>query len=189
MSSNAYSTRLETVLADADELNDAHAGLRTGTAGRQYGLGALNRAVVVMCVSAWEAYIEEVMKECLSLLRPPTRPLGVWPALNATARTQIGRFNNPNAQNTKKLFRDCIGLDDITTSWAWQHTAPERAIERLDEAMRYRHEIAHGVTPRPIIHNQQYARRLPGFFRRLGSKTDEGLSAYLCDGLGILTGW
>jgi len=132
VSSNAFLTRLETVLADADELNDAHASLRTGTAGRQYGLGALNRAVVVMCVSAWEAYIEEVMKECLSLLRPPTQPLGVWPALKASARTQIGRSNNPNAQNTRNLVPDCLGLDDITTSWAWQGTAPERAIERLD---------------------------------------------------------
>jgi len=55
--------------------------------------------------------------------------------------------------------------------------------------MRYRHEIAHGVTPRPIIHNQQYARRLPGFFRLLRSRIDEGISAYLRDDLGIPTGW
>ena len=189
MSSNAYSTRLETVLADADELNTAHTNLRTGTVGRQYGLGALNRAVVVMCVSAWEAYIEEVVKECLGLLRPPARPLGVWPALNAAARTQVGRFNNPNALNTRQLIRDCIGLDDITASWAWQRTGPERAVERLEEAIRYRHEIAHGAMPRPIIHNQQYAGRLPGFFRHLGSKTDEGILAYLHDDLGIVTGW
>jgi len=187
--SNAYLTRLETVLADADELNEAHASLRTGVAGRQYGLGALNRAVVVMCISAWEAYIEEVVKECLGVLRPHTPPLGVWPGLNAAARSQVGRFNNPNVQNTRQLIRDCIGLADITASWAWQRTAPERAIERLEEAIRYRHEIAHGVTPRPIIHNQQYARRLPDFFRLLGSKTDEGISAYLRDDLGILTGW
>ncbi len=121
MPSNAYSTKLETVLADADEINAAHRNLATGNRGRQHGLGALNRAVVVMCVSAWESYVEEVTKECLVLLKPDVPPMGVWPALNASVRSQVGRFNNPNVQHTRDLIRDCIGLEDITTYWKWNH--------------------------------------------------------------------
>lgn len=189
MPSRAYTTHLSTVLADAVEINQGHASLRTGAAGRQYGLGALNRAVVVMCVAAWEVYVEEVVKECLALLRPPAAPLGVWPALNATVRSQVGRFNNPNVQHTRDLIRDCIGLLDITASWAWQGTSSQRARERLEEAITLRHQVAHGVTPRPIIHNQQYARRLPGLFERLGTRTDAGITAYLDNEFGIQTGW
>jgi hypothetical protein len=189
MPSGAYANRLEVVLADADEINAAHGNLRTGNAGRQYGLGALNRAVVVMCVSSWESYVEEVVRECLNLLRPPAPPLGLWPAHNATVRNQIGRFNNPNVQQTQMLIQDCIGLVNITTSWSWQRTTPQRARERLEEAIGYRHQIAHGVTPRPVIHNQRYASRLPAFFRKLGAKTDAGLTAYLGSDYGIVTGW
>lgn len=189
MPSKSYTNRLETVLADADEINIGHQGLRTGNAGRQYGLGALNRAVVVMSVSAWETYLEEVLKEVLVMLKPPQPPLGVWPSMNALARSQIGRFNNPNVQNTKDLFRDCIGLEDISFHWRWKHNDPQKACRRLEEAIRYRHHIAHGVVPRPVIHNQQYARRLPIFFRKLGNATDTGITKYFANHLGIATGW
>ena len=189
MPSTAYTHRLEVVLQDADEINQGHGTLRTGRPGRQFGLGALNRAVVVMCVSAWEAYIEEMLKESLEFIRPQAPPLGVWPALNASARSQIGRFNNPNVQKTKELVRDCLGLDDITQCWTWTRTQPARACERLEECITFRHQIAHGVTPRPIIHNQQYASRLPAFFRNLGRTTDNGITSYLNSTLGVHTGW
>lgn len=189
MPSNAYSTHLSTVLADAEEINQAHRSLRTGNRGRQYGLGALNRAVVVMCVAAWEVYVEEVVKECLDLLRPPAPPLGVWPALNASVRSQVGRFNNPNVQHTRDLIRDSIGLPDITTSWTWQRTTQRQAIDRLEEVIRLRHQVAHGVTPRPIVHNQQYASRLPALFNRLGQRTDAGITDHLANQFGITSGW
>jgi hypothetical protein len=142
-----------------------------------------------MCVSAWESYIEEVVKECLELLKPSSAPLGLWPSLNSSARSQIGRFNNPNVQHTKDLIRDCIGLEDITQYWTWPHTSAERACERLEEAIQLRQQVAHGITPRPIIHNQQYASRLPEFFRRLGRTTDTGITIYMNTYLGLTAGW
>jgi len=189
MPSDSYRDRLERVLDDADEINERHADLRTGSAGRQYGLGALNRAVVVMCVSAWEAYLEALVNECMILLRPGTPPLGVWPALNVSVRTQVGRFNNPTVQNTKELIASCIGLEDITSRWSWQHTSPQSARERLDKAISLRHQVAHGIMPRPIIHNHQYSSRLPGFFRKLGKATDDAITDYLRDSFGLNTGW
>lgn len=188
MPSTAYTNRLESVLDDAAEIDAGHVQLRTGNPGRQYGLGALNRAVVVMCVSAWESYIEEVVKECLMLLKPPAPPLGVWPSLNATVRSQVGRFNNPNVQHTKDLLRDCIGIEDISRFWSWQATPPQRARDRLEEAILFRHQIAHGMTPRPIIHNG-YSARLPGFFRKLGQSTDATITSYLNTEFGVHTGW
>jgi hypothetical protein len=83
MTSTAYANYLDVLLMDAEELEAAHERLRTGTVGRQWRLGALNRGVVVLSVSAWEAYVEEVMKECLEAIRPQSPPMGVWPSLNA----------------------------------------------------------------------------------------------------------
>ena len=86
MPSNAYTNHLVVLLEDARELQSAHNQLRTGLAGRQWGLGSLNRAAVVLTVSAWEAYLEEVVREGIAALQPVAPPLGVWPALNASVQ-------------------------------------------------------------------------------------------------------
>jgi hypothetical protein len=188
VASKAYADYLEVLLSDAEELVSAHQELRTGNVGRQWRLGALNRGVVVLSVSAWEAYVEELVKESLEVIRPVQAPMGVWPALNATTRSQVGRFNNPNPENVRTLFADAIGLVDVTTSWCWQGIDATRARERLAEALRQRHEIAHGVNPRPTVHNH-YAKRLPGFFRRLGQCTDRAVRDYLAQTLGATAPW
>lgn len=188
MPSLAYTSYLDVLLKDAEELEAAHKRLRTGKVGRQWKLGALNRGVVVLCVSAWEAYVEEIIKEAVQAIRPPAPPMGNWPSLNAAARSQVGRFNNPNPDNVRSLIADSIGLADITASWAWQGVNPQRARERLAEALQHRHQIAHGVNPRPIIHNQ-YAKNLPSFFRLLGRHTDRAVRTYVVGTLGVPNPW
>jgi len=147
MPSLANTRHLQALLSDVDELIDAHARLRTGQPGRQWRLGAVNRAIVVVSVSCWEAYIEQVLLESIELLRPGAPPMAHWQSLNATARSAIGRFNNPNADNVRALFRDVIGLADVTSEWYWRNCASQRSIAYLNDMLRHRHEIAHGVNP------------------------------------------
>jgi hypothetical protein len=188
LSSLAYVEHLEVLLADARELDNAHRQLRTGLPGRQWGLGSLNRAVVVMCLSAWEAYIEELVKEAIESFRPQPTDRTLWQSVNADARSQIGRFNTPNVENVRRLIADTIGLQDVTQSWAWQNTTIAQARDRLTEAITHRHHIAHGVNPRPTIQNT-YSRRLPAFFLRLGRATDGAVRQYLVGTLGVADPW
>ncbi len=188
MPSNAFSVHLEQLLLDADELDDAHGELRTGSAGRQYGLASLNRAAVVMSVSAWESYVEELMRESVQALRPPVPALGAWPALNAYAMGLLGNFNTPNAVNVERLIRNCLGLADVQLSWTWQNCTSAQAVARLTEAMTYRHRIAHGVNPRPIIHNN-YSSELPYLFRRLARCTDSAVRNHLISFHGLPAPW
>ena len=188
MSSRSFTAYLDVLLRDAEEIQYAHKRLRTGGVGRQWKLGALNRAVVVTAVSAWEAYVEELVKEAVDALRPPSPPMGAWPALNAAALSLVGRFNNPNPVNVRSLFRETLGVLDVSLAWSWKRVDSDRARERLGEALRLRHEIAHGVNPRPTVHNK-YARELPGFFRRLGRCTDGAVRDHLTDVLGITSPW
>lgn len=183
MSSQALQTKLEAVLADAEELVKAHRRLRTGRAGRQYGLGALNRAVVVMCAAAWEAYVEDVAIEALDALRPGGPPLGTWPALRASVLSQIGRFHTPSSDNVRKLLAESFGLADVTAMWCWQGCTARTAVTTLDDFLKTRHETAHGSSPRPLVHNR-YSTWLPGFVRRLAAKTDAALAAHLSAVLG-----
>jgi hypothetical protein len=186
--SNAYVVHFRQLLQDAFELVDAHSRLRTGARGRQYRLAALNRAVVVISVSAWESYIEELMRECLSVLRPPAPPLHPWPALNAYVLGLLGRFNTPNSSNVTTLINNCLGLANISLQWVWTMCTSAQATQRLDDALTYRHEIAHGVNPRPVIHNT-YSNSLPLFFRRLAACTDTAVRTHLVTTLGVASPW
>jgi hypothetical protein len=169
--SNAFSVHLKQLLTDAVELDRIHTQLRTGLPGRQYGLASLNRAAVVVSVSAWESYVEELMRESLQTLRPPAPALGSWPALSTFISGQLGRFNTPNSQNVANLINSCLGLADVRISWGWRSCGSAKAAALLDRALALRHEIAHGVNPRPVIHNN-YSSGLPGFIRRLARCTD-----------------
>ena len=187
MPSNAFSAQLTELLRDAAELDTIHTQLRTGFPGRQYGLASLNRAAVVISVSAWESYVEELMRESLQALRPPG-PLGNWPALSAFIHGELGRFNTPNAQNVANLINRCLGLANVRISWGWRNCTSAQAESLLDNALARRHEIAHGVNPRPVIHNA-YSNWLPGFVRRLARCTDNAVRNHLTSTLGLANPW
>lgn len=187
MPSAAFSDHLEALLADPAEVLEAHEKLRTKKKGRQWKLGALNRAALVLTVSAWEAYVEEVLKEAVEAMKPPTGPVGSWAATKASALSAVGRLNTPNSQNVRQLVRDSIGLADVTAKWAWKNTTPKRARERLDEMLLDRHRIAHGVNPRPTIHNDP-ASKLPKLVRSLATCTDAAIAQHL-SALGVTVSW
>ena len=174
MPSHAFTDDLQQLLAESAELETAHADLRTGNPGRQYGLAALNRAEVVVCVSAWEAYVEQLVRESLQILHPPTPPHGVWEALNAFVENQLARFNTPSRENVRVLLQQSIGLPDIHLAWTWRNCTSPQAVDRLAEVMRRRHEIAHGVNPRPIIHLAQT-------FIKIGVPEPNGTDPLICD--------
>jgi hypothetical protein len=186
--SNALNVHLDQLLLDAVELDAIHAQLRTGLPGRQYGLASLNRAAVVISVSAWESYVEELMRESLSALRPAVPAQGNWPALSAFILGELGRFHTPNAQNVANLINRCLGLPNVRTSWVWRNCTSAQAEGLLDEALALRHEIAHGFNPRPVIHNS-YSNRLPGFITRLARRTDDAVRLHLIASLGLTSLW
>ena len=189
MASKAYNNYLIPLLADAEELDQAHTQLRTGNRGRQWGLGAFNRASVVMCLSAWEAFVEELVIESVTSFQPPgPANVTLWQSINADARAKIGRFNTPNSNNVQRLIADTIGLQNVTDDWTWQNTTSVQAIQRLTDAITFRHQIAHGTNPRPTINNL-YSRRLPAFFRSLGRCTDRSVRQYLVGPLAIPNPW
>ncbi len=188
MPSVAYTDPLLPLLADADHIDDARAQLPAHLPDRPARAAALNRAAVIRCVSAWEAYIEELVRQALDLLRPATPPLGSWPALNASIRGQLGRFNAPNTDNVRILISDVIGLQNIHHFWSWQNCSSAQAVHRLMVAMDLRNQMAHGVNSRPKVVTF-YASHLPDFFRRLSRCTDNAVRGYFGTTLGNPNPW
>lgn len=190
MPSKAFSHHLLALLEDADDLLETQQKLLAGTEGwKRWAKGPLNRAVVVTCVSAWEGYVEQVVVEAVDAIHPAAgAPLGMWPVVSASAKNLVGRFHTPNVDNVKKLINDALGLADITSFWSWRGCPVARARKQLSDALKLRHQIAHGVHPRPVIPSR-VAISLLGFFRRLGSRTDSGIRDHLMHTFGIVSPW
>lgn len=190
MPSKAFMHHLLVLLEDADELLDAQRKLLAGIGRRKrWGRGSLNRAVVVMCVSAWEGYVEQVVIEAVNAIRPAAgASLGMWTVVSKLANHLVGRFHTPDVGNVKKLVNDSLGLADVTSFWSWRGYSVARARKHLSDALKVRHQIAHGTHPRPIIRTRD-AIGLIGFFRRLGIRTDSAIRAYLVNALGIASPW
>lgn len=194
MPSHAFSNHLLEVLQDADEILDAQIQLNAAllppaAPGAIWGIGALNRAAVVMLVSAWEAYVEQVAIEAVEALRPASNvPLGNWPALYAAVKASAGQLHQPNVQNVRMLISSSIGLADITASWTWHGMTVPGACQMLERAVATRNRVAHGVNPRPPVPTAEPT-DLQVFFQQLASRTDAGIRDYLVNNLGIVHPW
>lgn len=184
MPSNAYARTFRPLLNEAVVLLAGRPGPGRG---RRFA-AAVNRAVVIACVSAWEAYLEELLREALAAVRAVTRPTGAADVLAGLAERAVGRFNTPNPSNAKAMFADHLGLADLPAAWSWQGSAPPRVRTRLDTAMQLRHRVAHGVNPRPAV-PAETAGQLPDFFRRLGRATDAAVRGHLVNTLGVPHPW
>ena len=53
------------------------------------------------------------------------------------------RLNSPRTQQVNDLFRETLGIENISGSWHWASINPERAAAKLDEYIVIRHEVAH----------------------------------------------
>lgn len=190
MPSKAFVQHFSVLLEDADELLDAQRRLLAGTGRRsRWRKGSLNRAVVVMCVSAWEGYMEQVVIEAADAIRPAAgMPLGLWPVVSALASNLVGRFHTPDVGNVIKLLRDSLGLTDITSFWSWRGRPAALTRKQLSDALKMRHRIAHGVRPKPRVPSREAIRTL-AFFRRLGLRTDSAIREHFVNTLGIANPW
>jgi len=186
--SDALTTDLTQLLRDAEELDAVYNLLVVEAPPPQHKLDALCRAVVVMCVSAWETYVENVSIEAVLAMRPGGGQLGSWSVHHAGVLGRARAFHTPNPDNVKNLLSDAVGLADVRPAWMWAGYTSVQAVQALGRALNYRHKIAHGTNPRPaVLHT--YSSRLPGFFRKLGAATDRAVRDHLVNVLGINNPW
>ena len=188
VASNALGSHLVNLLQDPEDLLDVASQLPANYPGRQQHQEALNRSVIVTAVSAWEAFVEAIVRESIDLLCPPAPLLGPWPTHKAAILGQLGRFNTPDLENVRSLLSNALGLPNIPHFWAWQNVTTTQARDRLAEVMKLRHEVAHGVHPRPNVASF-YASTVPDFFREMGRCTDRAVRHHLVNVLGIANPW
>jgi hypothetical protein len=137
----------DAAMVDSQNLIDIHRSLNPSR-GRRFREVTINRAVVVLTVAAWQAFVEDLAVAILRTVEPPagdpTR--SAWVLVNALTRGAAGRYNTPNVFNTRSLLAS-VGFDpEPSWSWGFGHgrSGPSDVARRIDQWLEVRHSIAHG---------------------------------------------
>lgn len=137
----------DAAMGDPQNLIEIHRSLTQGR-GRRFREVTINRAIVVLTVAAWQAFVEDLADAILRTIEPPVADpsRSAWVLVNALTRGAIGRYSTPDVSNTRSLLAN-VGFDP-QSSWSWGaghgRSSPADVARRIDEWLRVRHRIAHG---------------------------------------------
>lgn len=137
----------ENAMTDSRNLLAIHKDLNAGH-GRRFREVSLNRAMVVLTVAAWQAFVQDLVREALAIIAiPPTQPGHAhFRLIEIDAKRAIRSFSTPGPQNTRNLLGH-VGVDP-GPYWTWWagpvHYTQAEVQLRMDEWLSVRHAVAHG---------------------------------------------
>jgi hypothetical protein len=102
----------------------------------------LKRAGLVMALTAWETYVEDLIEEVVQGGNPHADAGHAERFMQARLQEELKRFHNPTSEKTQKLFRDYAGVD-VTKQWKWSNYDAASAKKKLDELLSLRGDIVH----------------------------------------------
>ena len=169
-------------LSEVNQLLAIHAKVAGGGRGRKYDVEVLNKSAVVLVVACWEAFVEDLAEVALRTLvdlsvshvvfpdsvleRIASKHSGVhawklagdgWKEairsnLKEVLAKTTGALNTPRAAQVDELFLKTIGLDRMSSSWAWNQRTSKNSITALDALITLRGAIAHRVKhSKPVL--------------------------------------
>lgn len=117
MPSNAYNN-LDKRLQDLTQIYQAHTARAGSTAGRKYGVEALNRAGVVLLSAHLEGFIEDLVKESIVVINANSVPMGKLPDRLRAVQTEKDLIEPIREDDYKKAnARICKAAPTIAKFW------------------------------------------------------------------------
>ncbi|HNP36963.1 MAG TPA: HEPN domain-containing protein [Woeseiaceae bacterium] len=102
----------------------------------------LKRAGLIMAMTAWETYVEDLLQEASSARLCQLANQDVAEFVSKKLSEEIKRLHNPDYNKTIELFRDYAGID-LTQYWSWNHYDLKTVRQRLGQYMKLRGDIVH----------------------------------------------
>jgi len=163
-------------LSEAEQLLECFETLNKDEHLKPYGV--LKKASLIMTLTAWETYVEDVVTEIFdakfSLIKGSQ--FGNFAEKQLHERLKV--FNNPNSNKTKKLFEEFFGVD-VTEHWIWPNVLPKDAREQLNKWISKRGEAVHRAqldNTQPQIIRKDELEKCLRFFKALAQATDKALA-------------
>lgn len=112
----------------------------------------LKRAGLVMALTAWETYVEDLARELVRDRLANSNDAHLIELVLGRLESELRRFHNPNRERTRQLFIDYLNID-VTRQWRWGGHDPESASAKLNELIARRGEAVH--RSKPLLANAQ----------------------------------
>lgn len=106
----------------------------------------LKRAGLVMALTAWETYVEDLARELVDGRLSESKDEHLSQLVLGRLESELKRFHNPNSEKTRQLLVDYLSID-VTRSWKWGGYHPESAMAKLDELIKKRGDAVHRAKP------------------------------------------
>ena len=136
------------------------------------------RAAIVFVVAAWEAFVEDAAQQAYTFVAANSSPAAPLIVSRADALAHIERFHTPSQSKINQLYKQVLGLPDISRHWRWPGTTNAEAVAGLARLLSLRHAIVHRGRARRMVDGV-----LPfsavGLVRRLAATTHNALCAHL----------
>ena len=108
----------------------------------------LKRAGLVMALTAWETYVEDLAREEVARRLRAVSGSYVGKFVASRLEEELKRFHNPTSDKTRKLFQDFLEVD-VTGGWEWANYDSVKAKKTLDELISKRGDAVHRSKPPP----------------------------------------
>jgi hypothetical protein len=168
----------EYAISDAEEILECYDHLNKNESNNQPP-AVLKRATLIMTLTAWETYVEDIAKELVDAKYGVVKGSQLGNIVENRLEEQLKYFNNPGSKKTKALFGEFFGID-VTEAWVWNNfqTADE-ARAQLNKWLKKRGEAVHraqtDITEAHIVKREELDKCIR-FFRELVNVTDARLS-------------
>ncbi len=104
---------------------------------------SLKRAALIMTLTAWETYVEDIATELFSNKFGALKGCHIGNYLERQFSSKLKMFHNPGSQKTKEIFEEFFGVN-VTESWVWNsYQTPKQVKQTLDDWLKRRGEAVH----------------------------------------------
>lgn len=97
---------------------------------------------------------------------------------DTTLKEWLGTFHTPKSPNIKTLYKELLGLNDISQSWHWHGMSVENAATKLDSYVTIRGNIAHRTEHDETVYKDWITDYL-GHVERLVEKSEVAVHTHL----------
>ncbi len=134
--------------------------------------GVLKRSSIILLMTAWETYVEDVCQEIFNSQYKVIQGSKVGNYIRKQFEDYINRLHNPTASKVAQLFNEFFGFN-VTNEWRWDnYNDPDDVRCKLNKLLEKRGEIAHRSNPENLLSKLDIEKSIR-FICKLVDKTDE----------------
>lgn len=168
----------ELAISDAEQLLECYDHLNKAESKTQPP-EVLKRATLIMTLTAWETYVEDIAKELVQSKYGMVMGSKLGKIIEDRLEAQLKYFNNPGSKKTRDLFEEFFDID-VTEAWVWNNVPTSKeSCTQLNNWLKKRGEAVHRAqtnkTESHIVKRDELDKCIR-FFRELVNVTDKKLS-------------